>query len=160
MASISYDATHWTIAERALLDVTCPQMLSTIGQRAWFAWHCLPRNDKGQPPSISQLERDHGLSHAQLRKLVMGLSSRPSYSTLTRAAQALDCAPEWLADSEGTPPVCSVFVPPGPPLRKKAAASAGTARSGVLSQNEIVLFETKARDLSQRARPISRKRAR
>ena len=158
MASIGYVATYWPIAAKQLLDVSWAPMLSTIGQRAWFAWHCLPRNDKGQPPSISQLEREHGLSHAQLRKIVMGLSSRPSYSTLTRAAQALDCAPEWLADGEGTPPVCSIFVPPGPPLRKKAAASA-SARSS-LSQNEIVLFEAKARDLGQRARPIPRKRAR
>jgi transcriptional regulator with XRE-family HTH domain len=133
-------------------------MFSTIAQRAWFAWHCLPRTEKGQPPPIAQLERDHGLSHAQLRKLVMGLSKRPSYSTLTRAAQALACAPEWLGDNEGEPPRCSVFVPPGPPNRKRA--SAGTARSGVLAQSEIVLFESKSRDLSQRARPIPRKRAR
>jgi transcriptional regulator with XRE-family HTH domain len=129
-------------------------MFSTISQRAWFAWHCLPRTDKGQPPPISQLERDNGLSHAQLRKIVMGLSKRPSYSTLTRAAQALGCAPEWLADNEGGGPVCSTFVPPGPPARKPAA------RRGTLGQNEIVLFESKARDLSQRARPLPRKRAR
>ena len=131
-------------------------MFSSIAQRAWFAWHCLPRTDKGQPPPIAQLERDHGLSHAQLRKLVMGLSKRPSYSTLTRAAQALECPPEWLADGEGTGPSCSTFVPAGPPKR----ASASGTNGGMLAQREIVLFEAKARDLGQRARPITRKRAR
>ena len=132
-------------------------MFGSIAQRAWFAWHCLPRNDRGQPPSLNVLEREFKFSHAQLRKIVMGRSPRPGYATIIRAAEALKCDAGWLGEGEGPPPVCSVFVPPCPPARKKALAASG---AGLLSQGEIVLFESKASQLTQRPKPVTRKRAR
>jgi hypothetical protein len=133
-------------------------MFSSIAQRAWFAWHCLPRNEKGQPPSINHLERDHDLSHAQLRKLIMGKAPRPGYTTIVKAARALDCDPGWLGRNEGPRPVTSWLVPPGPPPQKAKQLAAPAPRA--LGEREILIFESKASELSQRARPVTRKRAR
>jgi len=135
-------------------------MFSTIAQRAWFAWHCLPRNDKGQPPSINQLERDHGFSHAALRKVIMGRAPRPGYTTLVKAAEALRCDAGWLGSNEGPAPVCSWPVPAGPPIRKKKLSANARSSTRGLSQSELMIFESKASELSQRARPVTRKRAR
>ena len=133
-------------------------MLSTLAQRAWFAWHCLPRTEKGQPPSIRSLEGAYELSNAQLRKLIMGLSKRPSYGELVKMAMALDCDPEWLQSGQGEGPRATTFIPEGPPLPKPKGSMPG--RDDGLRANEIVLFERKARQLGQRASALTGKRAR
>lgn len=123
-------------------------MLLTLAQRAWFAWHCLPRTDKGQPPPVRSLERAHLLANAQLQKLIMGRSKRPSYGELVKMAMALDCDPAWLQSGEGIAPTTSYPVPAGPPQRAKLTGGSG------LSPGDKVMFERKAKQLTDR--PLAR----
>lgn len=93
----------------------------------------------------------------------MGLSKRPSYAELIKMAHALDCSPEWLQSNVGEGPRANTFVPAGPPLPKPRVsiiAGKGSAIGSGLSNDEIMLFERDARQLSQRASALGVKRAR
>lgn len=73
-------------------------------RRAWLAWQCLPRGATGAPPNVRELERKHHLANNQLRKLVRGLSKRPSFVELEKMAAALQTSVEWLQFGRGEPP--------------------------------------------------------
>jgi lambda repressor-like predicted transcriptional regulator len=88
-----------------------------MAQRAWFAWHCLPRDEKGRPPSWRSLEADHGLSNATLKRLVDGKLPRPGMERLERMAEALGVTPQWLHSGRGEGPLSRWPVPPYPVTR-------------------------------------------
>lgn len=96
---------------------------ATMGQRVWFAWHCLPRDDRGEPPTLRSLEVAHGLANGTLHKLTWDLLKRPGYERLTKVCEALGVTPEWLQTGRGPGPVASWPVPPRPqpPAGAKAA---------------------------------------
>lgn len=101
-------------------------MLPTMGHRAWFAYQALPRDEHGLPPKRRKLERDNKLANGALRKLIWDLLKRPGYETISRAAAALQCTPEWLMTGEGEGPKASWFIlprPPLPPPREEQASS-------------------------------------
>jgi len=115
-------------------------MRSTITQRAWLAWQCLPRGRNGKPPPIRRLEIAHGLSNAQLRKLILGTTIRPSHDALLKMAAALKCDPVWLSTGEGQSPLAAMLADLSPSPHARG-----------LSPREVTLFEGKAQKLAQRA---------
>lgn len=108
-------------------------MFPSMGHRAWFAWHCLKRDDRLQPPAWRELERANGLTNGSLYKLIWGKATRPSYDRLVRMARALGCTPEWLINENGPGPVASLPVPPRPaePAKESAKEPSKKDRSPV-----------------------------
>lgn len=97
-------------------------------RRAWFAWHCLPRDEKGEKPSIRGLESLNDLSNSQLNKLIYAISKRPSFDELRKMAKALRVSLDWLVDGTGDGPIAKFEVPPWPgPRKKKARSVVGTS---------------------------------
>lgn len=89
-------------------------MFQSIGHRAWHAYYCLPRDEKGKPPSYRSLEEAHGVANAGLQKMVKGNLRRPGYEVLSKIAAALNVTPHWLQTGEGEPPRTAHTVPPYP----------------------------------------------
>jgi len=88
-----------------------------MADRAWFAYQCLPRDDRGEPPDWRVLEREHGLSNGTIYKLIWGITVQPTWDTLEKAATALRVPSEWLRREEGAGPIARWPVPvrPAPP---------------------------------------------
>jgi hypothetical protein len=84
-----------------------------LGDRVWLAYRALPLDEFGQPPPLTKLEEEHGISRGTLGKLIDG--SRPSVRTPTLAllAAALETSVQFLATGEGRPPTPK-FLPPRP----------------------------------------------
>ena len=139
---------------RALVARSLPRQSNavqrTINQRAWFAWQCLPRDEKGFPPKFRELERSVDLHNAQLRNLVMGVSKRPAPESLGKLARALAVSLEWLVAEIGPGPVATWPVPAGPPMRRSKVHLSAGDRSG---------FESKTKKLPQSVRPKRPERA-
>lgn len=91
-----------------------PAQGAAIGERVWFALHCLPRQRNGQPPALYAVERRGGLSTGQLRKLVYGERGGLRDASVRKAAVALGASPEWLRDGTGEAPTPTGDVPPWP----------------------------------------------
>lgn len=96
-------------------------MFQSLGQRAWHAYWCLPRDAKLQPPSYRALEVKNGLTNARLQKLVTGQLKRPSYGELIKMARALAVEAGWLESGEGEAPHSQYPIPPFPPPKKSGA---------------------------------------
>jgi len=113
-----------------------------MGQRAWFALHCLPRDPKGAPPSIRELERRHEISNMGLNRLIWDELKRPGLEVLSKAAAALNTTPEWLQFGRGDGPKASWPVPNRPAERpKRTAESIGTGAQAA--------FDREAKKLSK-----------
>lgn len=83
----------------------CPVIpLESLNDRVWYAWNCLPRIDRGKPPSWKSLEKKFEISGATFSKLVSGERSTVDADTLTKLARALEVTVAWLASGEGEPP--------------------------------------------------------
>lgn len=129
-----------------------------MGDRAWFALQCLPRDDRGQPPKVRQLELDHGLSNGAIHKIIWGVTTAPTFPVLRRVAQALGTTPEWLLDGEGEGPRASFPVVPRPEP-PKGAASRQHKRSRSRPHDGIPAtaqkrFEIEAKQLSDRPKRL------
>ncbi len=126
----------------------------TIGQRAWFAWKCLPRDPKGNPPAWRELEEKHGLSNGSLYKITWDFAKRPGFDQLEKLAAALNVTPQWLMKGTGPGPVAGwpIEPRPAPPERKL-----GKARSGpTLDAAVDAAFTKNAEKLVKRVRPARR----
>jgi hypothetical protein len=104
------------VANRLLLQ---PHgMFQSLGHRAWHAYYCLPRDEKGEPPSYRSLEeQDNGrgpLSNGAIQKLITGKLKKPGLDVLDKCAQALRVSVRWLQFNEGEPPTSSWMIPPYP----------------------------------------------
>jgi hypothetical protein len=96
-------------------------MHASLGHRAWFAWQCLPRDDRGRPPSWRSLEIDHDLPNATLPRIIWGRTRRPSAEILSQVAAALGTTIDWLLYERGEGPAARWPVVPRPdyePARK------------------------------------------
>lgn len=78
--------------------------LESLSDRVWFAWNCLPRTNRGKPPSWKQLEKDFEISGATFSKLVSGERSTVDSDTLGKLAQALNVTTDWLTKRKGDDP--------------------------------------------------------
>jgi transcriptional regulator with XRE-family HTH domain len=102
----------------------------SMADRAWFAYQCLPKTETGAPPPLRELERANDLSNAMLRKLIRGISKRPSYVELVKMARALNCTPEWLQSEIGDGPVARWPIPVRPTFKASPSLPNGiTARA-------------------------------
>jgi hypothetical protein len=93
----------------------------TMGERTWWAWHCLPRDDRGTPPDWRALERSVGLANGTLYKFTWDLTTRPGIDTLEKVASALRTTPEWLHNERGEGPMARWPIPPRPAPPEGAA---------------------------------------
>ena len=76
--------------------------LGTFAERAWYAYHCLPRGRRGKPPSIdSLLGRPR---RAMLTRLFRGERTDPRHATREILAEVLKVPPECLDYGKGDPP--------------------------------------------------------
>lgn len=90
--------------------------LSSLSDRVWYAYHCLPRDAAGALPSYRQLENAYGLAQGTFSKAVLGKRSQWWPDTIPRIAEALRCSPAWLLYGEGAAPrvPAGVTIPPLP----------------------------------------------
>lgn len=88
--------------------------LESLADRAWWAFHSLPRDRLGRPPAATALEQAHGLSRGTLGKIFSGSRKTAEASTLARMAKALNVTADWLASGIGSTPRPTGFVPPRP----------------------------------------------
>lgn len=105
------------VAKRLPLQHSRMAVHPTMGHRVWWAWKCLPVDERGESPDWRDLERKVGLANGTLYKLCWGVTTRPSFETLEKAARALETTPEWLMREEGHGPVSNwpVRERPDPP---------------------------------------------
>jgi hypothetical protein len=68
-----------------------------FAERAWLAWHSLPRDENGKPPTRRSLEVNYGLSQAVVSRLFGGYIKTVEAQTLIKLARALHVDPTWLA---------------------------------------------------------------
>jgi DNA-binding Xre family transcriptional regulator len=96
-----------------------------MGERAWWAYQCLPKDGFGRPPSFRGLEESVGLTNNQLRRLIWDEYKRPGLEQLEKFAKALNTTPEWLQFERGEGPKASWHIPlrpEAPPGFKKKSA--------------------------------------
>jgi hypothetical protein len=100
-----------------------------LADRAWYAWHCLPRRN-GKPPTRDWLEERHKLPQGVLSKIMKGKRNSLREATLKRIAVALNAKPEWLGQGRGPAPQADHLVPARPRSERELdAAESFTVRS-------------------------------
>lgn len=102
-------------------------------ERAWYAWQCLPRDEKGAPPSVRSIEERHHLAHATLSKLFKADSKldRANHDRTERIAAALATTTDWLLHGRGTPPSTPWRTAPWPgPKKTRKSGTMRAARGG------------------------------
>jgi hypothetical protein len=87
--------------------------LPTLADRVWFAYHCLPRDERGEPPSMRSLEKSVGLHEGTLSKLLAGAKDHRR-QTFAKIATALRVSEHWLDYGGNDGPVPTGIVPPRP----------------------------------------------
>lgn len=103
-------------------------MFPSMGHRVWFAWKCLDRDPKGNPPPWRELEDKVGLTNGSIYKATWDIAKRPGFEQLTKLAEALKTTPEWLQAERGEGPRASRPIEPRP--APPAGALRLTARRG------------------------------
>jgi len=88
--------------------------MATLGDRVWYAIHCLPRRDEGQVPDMKSLELRAGISNGTIGKLVKGARTRPAAKTVSSLAAVLGVGVPWLLDGVGVSPTLTGPLPPRP----------------------------------------------
>lgn len=81
-----------------------PPVLTTLADRVWFAWHCLPRDARGKPPPITAIEVQAGLSRGSIGRLLRDERKDMRTASLARLAPVMKTTIQWLASAEGEPP--------------------------------------------------------
>lgn len=81
-----------------------PPPLETLGDRAWFAWQCLPRDEQGLSPAPRALEQAHELPEGLLSAVFEGRRKSVTALAAVRLARALCCDVGWLLEGVGTAP--------------------------------------------------------
>lgn len=89
-------------------------LLPTLADRVWFAYHCLPRDARGNPPSYVSLEQSCKLPNATFSRVISGEREEPRGTTLDKISAALNCKLEWLMRGGDEGPVPTGIVPPRP----------------------------------------------
>lgn len=130
-----------------------------MGQRAWWAYQCLPKDRLGNAPKFRELERREKLANNSLRRLIWGEAVRPGLVQLEKLARALNCDPEWLQFGRGERPATKNYIqprpdaPPGMKPRESARRAAPSLELGSASERA---FARKSQKLLQS--PATRRR--
>ncbi len=101
--------------------------LETLADRAWYAYHALPRSN-GRLPAWSWLEAEAGLPEQLLSDVFSGGRRTLDEAKATAVAGVLGVSVEWLLQAKGAPPV------PSGPVRQRVEKYPGTHESTVLQQ--------------------------
>jgi hypothetical protein len=111
----------------------------SFADRAWHAYHCLPRTRRGKPPSYNSLEKNARLSSGTLSRVMLGEREEFAKSTLEALARALQVSLDWLVEGKGEAPKPSGPVPPRLPYLNESNQTSGDVRlsSHPLTQAEI-----------------------
>lgn len=88
--------------------------MATLGDRVWYALHCLPRDGRGKAPDFKAIEKSAGVSNATVSKIVNGERKEPKARTLTALAKALGVEKAWLEHEVGDAPDLTGELPPRP----------------------------------------------
>jgi len=90
-------------------------ILPTLADRAWFAYHCLPRDRRGKLPFLKELELEHGLSGGTLSHMMSGRRSQFRFETMPKISEALRVSEPWLrGDEDARGPTLTGPLPPRP----------------------------------------------
>lgn len=85
----------------------------SLGSRAWWAWHCLPRED-GDPPQLKKLEAKHKVPNGTIARVFSGERLSPTWDTIVKIADALRVSTDFLQKGSGNWPT-----PTGPVPQRK-----------------------------------------
>ena len=126
---------------------------ATVGLRAWWAYYCLPRNAKGEPPRMRKLETEHGLSNNTIPKIVWDELGEPGITRAYKIAEALSCSPEWLFFGKGERPMSSWPIPARPD--KKPESPSRTRRNGKrsITAADVELLDRDAERIEREGEP-------
>lgn len=100
----------------------------SFADRAWHAYHCLPRTRRGKPPSYNSLEKAHGLSSGTLSRVMLGERAEFAMSTVEAIARALQVSLDWLMEGKGEAPKPTGPVPPRLPYLNESNQTSGDVR--------------------------------
>jgi hypothetical protein len=121
-----------------LRDQTFPAMTldfreMTISERAWYAWRCFERDDRGSPPTVRKLEEQAGLPNATVHRWIKAPPSNPSMKAAEKIAAALKTTSGWLLRGDGAPPTAHTRPPePYPESYRKKWPTAGPREKAVV----------------------------
>lgn len=90
--------------------------LPTFADRVWFAYHCLPRDSRGEPPQFKSLEVAHGLTIGTFSKVFQRGYEHLSAENMRALAAALRSSRTWLEVGGNDGPIPTGIVPPRPGL--------------------------------------------
>src|SRR5687768_3132483 len=85
--------------------------LDSLADRVWYAWHCLPRDKRGHPPSWKSLELKYDISPATFSKLCNESRRSVDMETWPKLEEALRVPAAWLIKGEGKPPMPTGPIP-------------------------------------------------
>lgn len=88
--------------------------MATPGDRAWYAYHCLPRQRGGKPPTIKSLADKHKANASAFTRLFTNERTGLRGTTATKVAAALGVTVEWIMDGVGDAPTLTGEIPPRP----------------------------------------------
>lgn len=94
-------------------------LLPSLADRVWFAYHCLPRDEKGNLPSYVSVERPWKLPNNTLSRVISTERKDLRGKTLDLIAKALNVSIEWLMNGGDDGPVPTGIVPPRPGMAWK-----------------------------------------
>lgn len=103
--------------------------LESFADRAWYAWHCLPRGKKGRPPTQRKLSLEYDIPIGTLSKVFDGTRKDVERATIKKMAAALQVSEQWLYLGQGIPPQLTGPLPPRPGAEEPEPPS-GTQSGG------------------------------
>jgi transcriptional regulator with XRE-family HTH domain len=114
---------------------------TSFADRAWLAYHSLPRTKRGKPPSYRSLEDAAGLSNGTISRVMLGEREDHSYETKTAIARVLAVSTEWLAEGRGEAPTPTGAVPPRLPYLVEEGAPESPRPTSALDEARAFLDE-------------------
>lgn len=123
-------------------------MAETLADRAWLAYHSLPRNSRGKPPSYRSLEQKHALSGGTLSRLMIGDRAEHSYDVRIGIAEALGVSVDYLWKGSGTAPVPRLPVPPRLPYLVEQNEATGSPERAATALDRARFFLDRVAEVS------------
>lgn len=84
-----------------------------LADLVWLAWHSLPREKRGKPPTKAKVEKSVNppIANGTLNKIFSGVKRSLDLETAVRLGRALHVSTEWLAGGDGPDPIPTGPVP-------------------------------------------------